>query len=82
MLLSVVILVNCIKYLPTVVRMLPLHVGLIDMCNNCNQQQGDKPHVDTYKEIMNELNYDATCTITALPIFDLETCKRFVFNVP
>lgn len=36
-LLSVVIQVNCIKYLSTLVHMFPLHVGLIDMCNSCNQ---------------------------------------------
>lgn len=31
---------------------------------------------------MNEWNYDATCTITAFPVFDLENCKRFVFSIP
>lgn len=31
---------------------------------------------------MNEWKYDATCKISALPVFDFETRRRFVFSVP
>jgi hypothetical protein len=27
----------------------------------------DKPHTDKYKEITNNWNYDASCTLTSLP---------------
>jgi hypothetical protein len=39
----------------------------------------EKPHVVKYKEIMNDLNYDASCTLTSLPVFDLENFKCFIF---
>jgi hypothetical protein len=31
----------------------------------------EKPHMDKYKESMNEWNYDASCTLTSLPVLDL-----------
>jgi hypothetical protein len=39
----------------------------------------DKPHTGKYKEIMNDSNYDASCTLTSLPVWDLETFKRLIF---
>jgi hypothetical protein len=40
----------------------------------------EKPHMDKYKEITNDWNYDASCTLTSLMILDLENCKRVVFD--
>jgi hypothetical protein len=31
----------------------------------------EKPHTDKYKEITNDWNYDASCTLTSLPVWDL-----------
>jgi hypothetical protein len=31
----------------------------------------EKPHTDKYKEIMNDWNYDASCTLTSFPVWDL-----------
>jgi hypothetical protein len=28
----------------------------------------EKPHMEEYKEIMNEWNYDASCTLTSFPV--------------
>jgi hypothetical protein len=41
----------------------------------------EKPHMDKYKEITNNWNYDASCTVTSLPIWDLENLKRLIFIV-
>jgi hypothetical protein len=41
----------------------------------------DKPHTGKYKEIMNYSNYDASCTLTSLPVWDLENFKRLIFIV-
>jgi hypothetical protein len=41
----------------------------------------EKPHTDKYKEIMNDWNYDASCTLTSLPVWDLENFKCLVFVV-
>jgi hypothetical protein len=41
----------------------------------------EKPHVDKYKEITNDWNYDASCTLTSLPVWDLEHFKRLIFVV-
>jgi hypothetical protein len=41
----------------------------------------DKPHTGKYKEIKNDLNYDASCTLTSLPVWDLENFKRLIFVV-
>jgi hypothetical protein len=38
----------------------------------------EKPHVDKYKEITNDWNYDASCTLTSLPVWDLENLKRLI----
>jgi hypothetical protein len=35
----------------------------------------EKPHTDKYKEIMNDWNYDASCALTLLPVWDLENFK-------
>jgi hypothetical protein len=39
----------------------------------------EKPHMDKYKEITNDWNYDANCTFTLLPASDLEHFKRLIF---
>jgi hypothetical protein len=41
----------------------------------------EKPHTDKYKEITNDWNYDATCMLTSLPVWDLEDFKHLVFVV-
>jgi hypothetical protein len=41
----------------------------------------DKPHIGKYKEITNDLNYDANCALTSLPVWDLEYFKRLIFVV-
>jgi hypothetical protein len=41
----------------------------------------EKPHTDKYKEITNDWNYDASCTLTSLPVWDLENFKRLIFVV-
>jgi hypothetical protein len=41
----------------------------------------EKPHTDKYKEITNDWNYDAGCTLTSLPVWDLENFKRLIFVV-
>jgi hypothetical protein len=38
----------------------------------------DKPHTGKYKEITNDLNYDASCTLTSLPVWYLNF-KRLIF---
>jgi hypothetical protein len=38
-----------------------------------------KPHVDKYKENTNDWNYDASCSLTSLPVWDLENFKRLIF---
>jgi hypothetical protein len=39
---------------------------------------GETPHVVKYKAITNDWNYDASCTLTSLPVWDLEHFKRLV----
>jgi hypothetical protein len=39
----------------------------------------DQPHTGKYKEITNDSNYDASCTLTSLPVWDLENYKRLIF---
>jgi hypothetical protein len=41
----------------------------------------DKPHTGKYKEITNDSNHDASCTLTSLPVWDLENFKRLIFVV-
>jgi hypothetical protein len=41
----------------------------------------EKPHTNKYKEIKNHWNYDASCTLTSLPVWDLENFKRLIFVV-
>jgi hypothetical protein len=41
----------------------------------------EKPHTDKYKEITNNWNYDANCTVTSLPVRELENFKRLIFVV-
>jgi hypothetical protein len=41
----------------------------------------DKPHTGEYKEITNDSNYDASCTLTSLPVWDLKNFKRLIFVV-
>jgi hypothetical protein len=39
----------------------------------------DKPHAGKYKETTNDSNHDASCTLTSLPVWDLENFKRLIF---
>jgi hypothetical protein len=39
----------------------------------------EKPQVDKFKEIMKDWNYDASCELTSLPVWDLENFKRLIF---
>jgi hypothetical protein len=41
----------------------------------------EKPHMAKYKTITIDWNYDARCTLTSLPVWDLESVKRLVFVV-
>jgi hypothetical protein len=41
----------------------------------------EKPHAVKYKANTNAWNYDASCTPTSLPVWDLENFKRLVFVV-
>jgi hypothetical protein len=41
----------------------------------------DKPHTGKYKEITNDSNYDASCTVASLPVWVLENFKRLIFVV-
>jgi hypothetical protein len=40
-----------------------------------------KPHTDKYKVITNDGNYDASCMLTSLPVWDLENFRHLVFVV-
>jgi hypothetical protein len=40
---------------------------------------GEKPHTFKYKEIKNDWNYDASCTLISLPVRDLENFKCLIF---
>jgi hypothetical protein len=39
----------------------------------------EKQRTDKYKQITNDWNYDASCTLTSLPVFNLESLKRLIF---
>jgi hypothetical protein len=39
----------------------------------------EKPNMDKYKEITNDWNYDASYTLTSLPVRDLENLKCLIF---
>jgi hypothetical protein len=41
----------------------------------------EKPHMVQYKAITNDWNYDASRTLTSLPVWDIENFKRLVFVV-
>jgi hypothetical protein len=41
----------------------------------------EKPYTDKYKEITNNGNYDASCTLTSLPVWDFENFKHLIFVV-
>jgi hypothetical protein len=41
----------------------------------------ENPHMVKYKAITNDWNYDASCTLTSLTVWDLENFKRLVFVV-
>jgi hypothetical protein len=40
-----------------------------------------KPHMVKYKAITNDMNYDASYTLTSLPVWGLGNFKRLVFVV-
>jgi hypothetical protein len=39
----------------------------------------EKPHMDKYKEITNDWNYDASYMLASLLVWDLENLKRLIF---
>jgi hypothetical protein len=39
----------------------------------------EKPRMDKYKEITNDWNYDASCTLTSLPVWVLDNFRRLIF---
>jgi hypothetical protein len=39
----------------------------------------EKPHTDKYKEITNDSNYDVSCTLTSLQVWELQNVKPFIF---
>jgi hypothetical protein len=39
----------------------------------------EEPHTDKYKEIANDWNYDANCTLTSLPVLGLTYLKSLIF---
>jgi hypothetical protein len=39
----------------------------------------EKPHMDKYKEIMNDWNYDASCRLPSFLVSDLENFKHLNF---
>jgi hypothetical protein len=39
----------------------------------------EKPHMDKHKEITSDWNYDASCTLTSLLVWDLENFKCLIF---
>jgi hypothetical protein len=39
----------------------------------------DNPRMDKYKEIMNDWNYDASCMLTSLLVWDLQNFKLLIF---
>jgi hypothetical protein len=41
----------------------------------------EKPLTEKYKGITNNWNYDASCTLTSLPVWDLENFKPLIFVV-
>jgi hypothetical protein len=41
----------------------------------------EKPHMDKYKEITNDWNYDTSCTLTSLTVWDLGNFKYYLIFV-
>jgi hypothetical protein len=41
----------------------------------------EKPHMVKYKVNTDDWNYDASCTLTSLPVWDLKNFKCLVFVV-
>jgi hypothetical protein len=39
----------------------------------------ETPHTEKHKEVMNDWNYDSNCTLTLLPVSDLENFKLSIF---
>jgi hypothetical protein len=39
----------------------------------------EKQHMDKYKEIVNDWNYDASCILMSLPVWDVENFKHLIF---
>jgi hypothetical protein len=39
----------------------------------------EKPHTDEYKEITNDWQNEASCTLTTPPVSDFEHFKRLIF---
>jgi hypothetical protein len=47
--------------------------------HDCRTEGTEKPHMDKYKEITNDWNYDAGCTLASLPVSDSEHFMRYIF---
>jgi hypothetical protein len=45
------------------------------------RQGREKPHTDKYRKITDDWNYDVSCTLTSLPVWDLENFKHLIFGV-
>jgi hypothetical protein len=39
----------------------------------------EKPHMDEYKEVMNDWDYGASCTLTSLLVLYLENFQHLIF---
>jgi hypothetical protein len=39
----------------------------------------EKSHIGKYKEIMDDRNYNASCMLTSLQVWDLENFKSLIF---
>jgi hypothetical protein len=49
-------------------------------CKSLQLVEGiEKPHMDQYREITNDWNYEASCMLMALLVWDLGNSKCLVF---
>jgi hypothetical protein len=57
------------------------YLCLIDMWHKLlSLMEGiEKPRMDKYKEITNDWNYEASCMLTSLLVWDLENFKCLIF---
>lgn len=38
----------------------------------------ERPHTNKYNDITNDLSYDASCTLTTLPVCELQNFERLI----